>query len=86
MGITCDANALYVADTGNRCIRHINLGTGFTTTVAGLCGVAPAGFVDGAGGNASFSDPVAIAYHKSSSTVWSLYVSDFGAGAPGVPA
>jgi len=59
---------LYVADTGNRILRKIN-STGFVTTLAG--GARDAGFADGAGAAARFSDPKGIGADGAS-----IFVSD----------
>lgn len=57
-GITQDMSQnLYIADTGNNCIRRITPDCQ-VTTVAGVCGAQ--GFVDGAGDVALFSAPVSV--------------------------
>lgn len=71
-GITIDsAGNLYVVDRGNRTIRKITT-AGVVTTLAGSA-TAPGSFADGTGGNARFTDPVAIAIHPTNGT---LYVTD----------
>lgn len=49
---------LYVADTGNHCIRRIDIDSGRITTVAGIPGVA--GHRDGDGRKALFNGPSSI--------------------------
>lgn len=67
-GVAVDENgAVYVADTGNHCIRRINAGT--VSTVAGLCGVA--GAADGSVSAATFNTPGGLAYRNKQ-----LYVAD----------
>jgi len=71
-GITIDAAGnLYVVDRGNHTIRRITPG-GVVTTLAGSAS-ANAGFADGTGAGARFTDPVAIAIHPGNGT---LYVTD----------
>jgi streptogramin lyase len=48
---------IWVADTGNNCVRRIDAETGVVTTIAGN---ATAGFLDGQGTSARFSGPIAI--------------------------
>ncbi|MFC3835396.1 MULTISPECIES: hypothetical protein [Deinococcus] len=68
-GIAVDENGtVYVADTGNHCIRRI-IPDGTVSTAAGLCGVA--GAADGNINAATFDEPVGLAYHGKR-----LYVSD----------
>jgi len=50
---------IYVADTGNHCIRKINTKTGYVSTVAGI--PQSAGYVNGTSESAKFSSPVGIA-------------------------
>lgn len=64
--ITTDGTNLYVADANNR-IRKLVISTGEVTTVAG----SAAGFVDGPGAAAQFSNPAGITTDGKS-----LYVSD----------
>jgi len=66
-------DVLYVADTGNHCIRLIDVGTGQVTTIAGsLAGVK--GHDDGVGSAARFDTPVAvIADHEGN-----VYVGELG--------
>lgn len=52
-------NNLYVADTGNHCIRKINLKTGFVSTVAGI--PQSAGYANGTNESAKFNEPVGLA-------------------------
>ena len=53
---------LYVCDSGNHCIRKINLSTGFVSTVAGL--PQQAGYVNGTSEVAKFNRPVGICIDK----------------------
>ncbi len=57
-GVAADANSnVFVADTGNNCIRKIS-SRGNVVTVAGIAGVA--GAIDSTGGIALFNQPQAI--------------------------
>jgi len=56
-GITTDGTNLYVADTENYEIRHINISTGVVTTVAGT---GSSGSANGTGTSASFNYPHGI--------------------------
>jgi sugar lactone lactonase YvrE len=67
------AGNLYVADTDNETIRKIEPG-GSVTTLAGLAGQA--GFADGAGAAARFSQPCGVALDSGGN----LYVADTGNG------
>lgn len=67
-GVAVDeTGAVYVADTGNHCVRRIAAGT--VSTVAGLCGVA--GAADGSVSAATFNTPAGLAYFNKQ-----LYVAD----------
>lgn len=68
---------VYVADTGNHCIRMVAPG-GSVTTFAGLCTVA--GYRDGPPVDARFSSPSGITlYHNASdNNRLTIYVSDTG--------
>ena len=73
VGISGDgAGNLYVADTNNRAIRKIALGTGAVTTLAGNARLE--GYQDGTGAAATFNAPVAI----TSDGAGNLYVADSG--------
>jgi hypothetical protein len=58
LGVTSDGKDLYIADTGNHCIRKYEISTGNVTTVAGLCGTS--GTSDGTGSSARFNNPLQI--------------------------
>lgn len=64
------AQKLIVADTGNHCIRAIDLasGTGRVTLLAGKPGVA--GHDDGAAGVATFDQPIALAVDPASGAIF----------------
>jgi hypothetical protein len=68
-GITVNGGNLYVADTGNRTIRKVVIGTGEVTTLAGTAGTA--GLSDGVGAAALFNMPAGITSDASN-----LYVTD----------
>jgi len=68
-GITTDGRNLYVADTFNRTIRKIVIGSGVVTTIAGKAEME--GAVDATGSEARFKDPVGITTDGSS-----LFVTD----------
>lgn len=71
-GLAVDgAGSVYVADTGNSCIRKIS-SNGRVSTLAGLPGVA--GLMDGAGTNAWFNQPKGLALDAAGN----LYVADTG--------
>jgi ELWxxDGT repeat protein len=69
LAIDVSSGSLYIADSNNRRIRKIT-STGDATTIAGS-GVA--GYLDGIGTNARFSNPQGVAFDPSSSIV---YVAD----------
>lgn len=74
MGLAADARGtIYVADSGNACIRKIS--GGMVTTFAGRCGSA--GTATGAREAARFSRPLSLALDSAGSK---LYVADFGGG------
>ena len=75
---TAGATAMYVADTGNFCIRHVDMTNGNVTTVAGVCGASSAGFAEGTGTNAKFAGPLSAAFYKPGSS-WTVFVADTGA-------
>lgn len=70
-GIASDGSNLYVADSGNRTIRKIEIATGSVSTLAGAAGVS--GSTNGLGSAARFSEPRGI-----TSDGYNLYVSDAG--------
>ncbi len=53
------AGNLYVADSGNHCIRKINMTTGYVSTVAGI--PQSAGYVNGTNESAKFNYPLGLA-------------------------
>ena len=68
-GIVSTSTNMYIADTGNHCIRRIN-GTS-STTLAGLVASTSQGYVDGLPGTARFDSPRCLALVGTN-----LYVSD----------
>ncbi len=58
LGVTSDGKDLYIADTGNHCIRKYEISTGNVTTIAGLCGTS--GTLDATGSAARFNNPLQI--------------------------
>ena len=58
LGVTSDGKDIYIADSGNHCIRKYEIATGDVTTVAGLCGSS--GTADGMGTSARFNFPIQI--------------------------
>jgi hypothetical protein len=75
---TAGATAMYVADTGNFCIRHVDMTNGNVSTVAGVCGASSAGFAEGRGTNAKFAGPLSAAFYKPGGS-WTVFVADTGA-------
>jgi hypothetical protein len=71
LGVTSNGKDLFIADTGNHCIRKYEIATGNVTTVAGLCGTT--GTSDGIGTAANFNSPIQI-----STDGTSLFVCDRG--------
>jgi hypothetical protein len=71
LGITCDADSVYVADTYNHVIRKIVISSGVVTTLAGSAGSS--GSTDDIGANARFKSPEAV-----TSDGVNLYVADTG--------
>lgn len=70
--IFCDADGnMYIADSGNHCIRRIN-SEGFVETVLGMPGTA--GWRDGGKEDALFNSPSGIGIASDGS----VYVADFG--------
>ncbi len=71
-GLAIDADEnLYVADSGNHCIRKIDL---VDNTVTTLAGTGSAGFIDGERGIGRLNLPMAVVVHSSGN----LYVADSG--------
>ena len=71
-GVAVDSvGNVYVADTGNHCIRKINVGSG---TVSTLAGTGVAGQADGEGVTAKFRSPLALAVGVDGT----VYVADTG--------
>ena len=62
---------LYIADTGNACIRKIVISSASVTTFAGAAGGF--GFANGTGGSARFNNPQGIAIDPAGTN---LYVAD----------
>jgi sugar lactone lactonase YvrE len=71
-GLVAAGGSLYVADSGNRLIRKIEIASTTVTTLAGLAGVS--GIADGVGDQARFSLPNDIAADQ----LGNLFVSDPG--------
>jgi sugar lactone lactonase YvrE len=68
-GVTSDGDsAVYFCDINNHAIRKLNINTNLVTTIAGT-GVS--GYVDGAGTNAKFNQPINLFFKNNI-----LYVSD----------
>lgn len=71
-GVAFSKGAIYVCDSSNNAIRKV-LPDGTVTTFAGVAG-APAGYQDGAGGVARFSDPTSL----TADAAGNLFVVDSG--------
>ena len=69
--VSPDHTCVYIADTGNHKIRHLDLQSGFATTFAG----GNKGFEDGVGTNAKFDHPQGVAITSNGNY---LYVGDSG--------
>jgi DNA-binding beta-propeller fold protein YncE len=76
-GIVVDPTgvALYVADSGNHCLRRVALATGAVTTLAGDALTTGGGWRDGVGTNALFATPTSVAVDAGGAYV---YVADTG--------
>ncbi|HEY4248540.1 MAG TPA: hypothetical protein VGM64_17075 [Lacunisphaera sp.] len=68
-GLSTDGSSIYVADTGNNCVRRI-AGNNAVTTVAGIAGIA--GNRDGTNTTALFNQPQALVYNSI------IFVADTG--------
>ena len=69
-GIVASNGMLFVADTGNRRIRKIDVATGVVTTLAGNGAL---GNADGSGASAAFANPTGLAFDAAANV---LYVAD----------
>ncbi len=72
-GLAVAGSVAWVADTGNDTIRRVDLGSGAVSTVAGAAGQAT--WADGAGGDARFNAPLAVALDDAAGR---LFVADSG--------
>ncbi|HWV15210.1 MAG TPA: hypothetical protein VN030_07240 [Cellvibrio sp.] len=72
-GMATDGTCLYIADTGNKTIRKLELASGKVTTLAGVANVS--GHRDGRGSEALFGEPRALAIDGGN-----LYVTDAANG------
>ena len=72
-GLAVAGNVAFVADSGNDTIRRVDLPTGAVTTIAGAAGQAT--FADGAGADARFDTPLALALDDAGAT---LFIADSG--------
>lgn len=70
-GVALNSSFIYIADSGNNCIRRVSP-LRLVTTYAGLCGAS--GTADGVGSNSRFNFPTGL----SISSNGTLYVSDTG--------
>ena len=61
---------LYIADTGNNCVRQVNVTSGKTTTIAG--NPASSGLLDGDGTEALFRAPSSVGVESSTGRVFVL--------------
>lgn len=68
-GVATDGKFVYLADTANQTIRKIDLSNNNTTTIAGQPGTE--GMNNGAGKEATFSNPEALVYDGAN-----LYIAD----------
>ncbi len=76
-GIVVDPTgvALYVADSGNHCLRRVSLATGAVTTLAGNASETDGGLRDGVGAVALFRTPTSVAVDAGGAYI---YVADTG--------
>lgn len=73
-GITVIDNILYVADSGNNCIRKANATDGTLIKDIGICNSGEGDFHDGPSNEARFNSPVDVAVDNTGN----LYVADQG--------
>lgn len=74
-GIASDGNnTLYIADTGNHCIRKVKLPDGVVSTLAGSCGEAGLAVPSTGGTTARFDQPAGITYDGNGN----LFIADRG--------
>jgi sugar lactone lactonase YvrE len=73
LALSPDGTTLFVADTGNHCVRAVNTATGAVTTAAGVCGASGSGDGHGAADDVRFEKPRALALNAAGTV---LYVGD----------
>lgn len=71
-----NARALYVADTGNNCIRRVTFDAKGAVTVSTVAGDGTSGYLDGPGANARFNAPQGLAVDR----LGNVYVGDSANG------
>ncbi len=75
IGLALDRGKLYIADSGNNCIRKVDLATTAIATVAGICGTGYADSGDGGPAlQARLSFPFGVAVGKDGS----IFIADTG--------